>query len=271
MAKIRKKRNIKTAFVAVLAILLALGSVVSFVALGNRNKQEIGAGEFSIGALDPATGKYVNRKDAIYTPEAFSAQGLSIAMDFETQDVTYQIFFYDENDRFLESTDVLSENYVEERLLPTYARVVIYPSTLDEEGNRIEDYEVSRFGVRKLAKALTIEVDADQTKVYSNNLFEAGENGISERIELDGFDGLLLHLPSAAVTETKYVVTFYAEKTDAEGTATMRELDDVTIALQNYAAGEFMWYSIDQLPYGATHATITYFDGNTNVGVYGID
>ena len=48
----------------------------------------------------------------------------------------YQIFFYDENDRFLEATEILSDKYVEQKLLPTYARIVIYPSTLDEEGNR---------------------------------------------------------------------------------------------------------------------------------------
>ena len=271
MAKFKKKFSFKRTMSLVLGVLLLAGAVVGLGAFAKRDTNTIGASAFSIGGLDPDTGKYVDRADAIYTSEAFSAQGLSITPDFETADVEYQIFFYDENDRFLEATEVLSESYTEQKLLPTYARIVIYPSTLDDEGNVIEDYKVSLFEIRKIAKTLTITVDADQNKVYSTNLFEAGENGVSAEMEIDGYKGLLLHLPSATITDTKYTVTFYAEKTDAEGVTTMKELDDMTITLQNYGEGEYLWYTVESIPAGATHVTITYFDTNTNVGVYGID
>lgn len=271
MATFRKKFNWKSCVALGLGVLLLFGAVAGILSLTGNDRVKVGAGEFSVGGLDPETGKYVARKDAIYTPDAFSAQGLKVALDFETADVEYQIFFYDENDRFLSATDVLSENYVEPKLLPTYARVVIYPSTLDDEGNVIEDFKVGYFDVRRIAKSLSVTVDAEQGKTFSANLFEEGENGVSAEMDVEGFDGLLLHLPNANVTDTKYTVTFFAEKTDAEGTVTMKELDEVTVVLQNYEDGEFMWYTVEKIPAGATHATVTYFDTNTNVGVYGID
>lgn len=270
MANIKKKFSWRSLLTAGLAVLVILGAAAGIMSLATNDTVKIGAGEFSVGALDPETGKYVERKDAIYTPEAFSAQGLKITPDFETADVEYQIFWYDENDRFLEASDVLTEGYSEQKLLPTYARIVIYPSTLDEDGMEIEDFKIRFYEVRKIAKALTITVDADQDKVFSKNLFEVGTNGVSAEMEIDGFDGLMLHLPSATVTPAEYTVTFYAEKTDAEGVSSMKELDTVAVTLQNYAEGEFMWYTVDKVPAGATHATVTYYDTNTNVGVYGI-
>ena len=272
MSKFRTKNKWVSFVAGILIAVTAFGALFALVSPFGKDVKTIGAGEFSVGGLDPETGKYVERKDAIYTPDAFSAQGLTITPDFETADVEYQIFFYDEAGRFLEATDVLTEGYAEQKLLPTYARVVIYPSTLDEDGHVIEDYKVGLFGVREIAKSLTITVDAEQNKVYSSNLFEVGETaGVSDHIEIDGFDGVLLHLASATVTDTAYTVTFYAEKTDAEGVTSMKKLDDLTVTLQNYSDGEFMWYTVDKLPAGATHMTITYYDTNTNIGVYGID
>lgn len=271
MAKFKKKFSWKSTISLVLGVLILAGAVVGLGALSKRDTDTIGASAFSIGGLDSVTGKYVDRDDAIYTAKAFSAQGLTVTPDFETADVEYQIFFYDENDRFLSATDVLTESYTEEKLLPTYARVVIYPSNLDDDGDVIEDFKVSRFDVREIAKSVTITVDADQEKIYSANLFAEGESGVSAEMEIEDFKGLLLHLPSATVTDTKYTVTFFAEKTDAEGITSMRELDKVTVTLQNYADGEYLWYTVEKIPAGATHATITYFDTNVNVGVYGID
>ena len=159
MAKFKKKFSWKTFLIVGVSVLLTF-SFASVLMLSKNDTVKIDAGEFSVGGLDPETGKYVEREDAIYTPDAFSAQGLTITPDFETADVEYQIFFYDEAGRFLEATDVLTEGYAEQKLLPTYARVVIYPSTLDEDGHVIEDYKIGLFGVRKIAKALTITVDA---------------------------------------------------------------------------------------------------------------
>lgn len=271
MVIFKKKFSWKSTISLVLGILLIAGAVVGIASLSGRHTDKIGASAFSVGGLDPETGKYVERQDAIYTSRAFSAQGLTVMPDFETDGVEYQIFFYDENDRFLEATDRLTDKYVEQKLLPTYARVVIYPSTLDEEGNQIEDYKIGFFGVRTIAETVTITVDADQDKVFSQNLFAAGEDGVSAKMEIKGFDGLLLHLPSATVTNTEYTVTFYAEKTDAEGVSSMKELDDVTVTLQNYSDGEYLWYTVEKIPAGATHATVTYYDSNVNVAVYGID
>ena len=272
MAKVKRKISWKSVLSLFLGALVIVGAVAGIVSLAKRDTATIGASAFSIGGLDPETGKYVDRDDAIYTPKSFSAQGLKITPDFETADIEYQIFFYDENDRFLEATEILTEGYTEQKLLPTYARVVIYPSTLDDEGNEIEDFKVNLLQVRGIAKSLKITVDAEQNKLYSANLFEVGtEAGVSADIEIEDFDGVLLHLPSATVTNTTYTVTFYSEKTDSEGLTTMKKLDDYTVTLQNYGENEFSWHTLNDIPAGATHMTVTYYDTNTNVGVYGID
>lgn len=272
MARIKNKFSWKSALSLVLGVLILAGAAMGIAAL-RKDTASISPTAFSVGALDPETGKFVDDKTAIYTADAFSAQGLAVKPGFEAEGVEYQIFFYDENDRFLGTAaeDNLTEAYSEQKLLPTYARIVIYPSQLDDEGNLIEDFKVRFYEVYGIAKQLSITVDADQTKVFSQNLFGAGESGVSKEMEIKDYKALLLKLPAATESaNTSYTVTFYAEKTDAEGNTTMKELDNVVVTLQNYKAGEVLWHTIEKLPAGATHATVTYFEGNTNVAVYGI-
>lgn len=256
-------------FLVILALLLCLGAVGGILALSHRDTVEVKASAFKIGGLD-AGGAYTARKDAIYTPEAFSCQGLKVTPAFDSN-VEYQIFFFDEDDRFLEATEVMTGAYTEERLLPSYARIMIIADDTDADGDVIEDFKLRSWDVRKVAGNLDITVDANQEKQYSNNLFELGEvEGISEYIEIDEYDSVLLHLVDTSLTNTTYTITFYSEKTTSAGTTEMRKIDDSTITMQNYNEGDFMWYEIEDIPGGTTHMTITYTDDNTNIGVYGV-
>ena len=271
MFKMRfKNKKWTKALATVLCVTLAVGAVLGIATFFNRDTKTISPTAFSIGALDPDTGRYVADKTAIYTSEAFSAQGLVVKPGFEVENLTYEIFFYDENDRFINSTGELSDVYSERTLRPVYARIVIYPSQLDEDGNVIEDFKVGVFDVYGIAKNLTITVDAEQDKEFSSNLFETGTEGASAYIELEDYKGLLLHLPCASVTNSTYTVTFYTEKKNAEGVTSYSKVDDITVTMQGYEADEYLWYNVDKIPSGATHATVTYYDSNTNVYVYGI-
>ena len=269
--KFKKKFSWKSTISLVLGVLILAGAVMGLASL-HKDTTTISPFAFSVGELDDVTGKYVKSTDAIYTPEAFSAQGLRVTPDFEASDVEYQIFWYDENDRFLGTADDenLTDAYTEQRTLPTSARIVIYPSQLDDEGNLIEDFKVGALDVYGIAKSLTITVDADQDKVFSASLFTTATDGLSAKMEIEDYKSLLLQLPAVNTPNTVYTVTFYAEKTDAEGTVSYKELDNVVVTLQNYTDGEYLWYTIEKIPAGATHATVTYYEGNTNVAVYGI-
>ena len=84
---------------------------------------------FDVGNLG-ADGKYVNDESTLYTKEAFQCDGLQIKLDFDNE-IDYQIFFYDDLDNFIESTEVLSAAY-SETVHDGYARIVIMP-TNDED------------------------------------------------------------------------------------------------------------------------------------------
>lgn len=268
----KMKRKAKNGWTIALAVLLIVGALSGLLFLFRGDSVDIRPSAFKIGGLNEE-GKYEKRTDAIYTEKAFSCQGLKITPAFDAE-VEYQIFFYDEDDRFLEATEVLTGAYSEERLLPSYARVMIFADTTDENGDYIEDFELRRWDVRRVARGLEITVDAKQDKKYTANLFdvEEGVDGVSAKIRIKDYESVLLHLVDTDLTNTVYTVTFYAEKTNADGvSSTMRELDDLVITLQNYEEGEFMWYMLDEIPSGATHMTITYSDDNTNIGVYGVE
>ena len=85
---------------------------------------------FEVGNLG-TDGKYVNDESTLYTKEAFEAEGLQVKLDFDSQ-IEYQIFYYDDLDNFIESTDVLSAAY-SDPVHDGYARIVIIP-TDDEDG-----------------------------------------------------------------------------------------------------------------------------------------
>ena len=112
--------------------------------------------QYEIGSLT-STGKYKESDKSLYTKELFECQGLKVQIDFDAN-VEYQIFFYDENENYLISTDRLTESFKEE--LPQnahYARLVIYPVFDDN----VKDPSISFLNVlfNKYSKQLKVFVD----------------------------------------------------------------------------------------------------------------
>ena len=118
---------------------LALAGVIAISAIGvgvaklvEYTKEDLKTitPSFSVGNLG-TDGKYVNDESTLYTKEAFQCDGLQIKLDFDNE-IEYQIYFYDDLDNFVESTEVLSAAY-SETVHDGYARIVIMP-TNDEDG-----------------------------------------------------------------------------------------------------------------------------------------
>ena len=88
MAKSRtKSRDI---IIGVVIVAIILGALGGFVGLFGGNTVTIGAGEFSVGALNATTGKYEKNEKAIYTEDMFACDGLRITPAFEAEFNKYQ-------------------------------------------------------------------------------------------------------------------------------------------------------------------------------------
>lgn len=113
---------------------------------------------FDVGNLG-ADGKYVNDESTLYTKEAFQCDGLQIKLDFDNE-IDYQIFFYDDLDNFIESTEVLSAAY-SETVHDGYARIVIIP-------NNDEDDKIGLTERLTYPGQMTIKVAKEQNVEYLN-------------------------------------------------------------------------------------------------------
>ena len=158
--KQKTKKNLKKVLIGVACVggvaLLASGTKV----LMDYNESDVKTihPTFAIGGLD-SNGKYEESETTLYTKEAFECKGLTITLDFEN-DITYQVFFYDEDGKFVSSSDVLDEKYNDE--IPTgatHARVEVTPQWTDVEE---DDQKLDWFDIRTYSKQLTIEVDKVQ-------------------------------------------------------------------------------------------------------------
>lgn len=119
---------------------------------------------FEVGNIG-SDGKYVNDESTLYTKEAFEAEGLQVKLDFDSQ-IEYQIFYYDDLDNFIESTDVLSAAY-SDPVHDGYARIVIIPT--DDEDGKIGLTERVTYPSQMTVKVSKVQ-DVEYINVYNKRL-----------------------------------------------------------------------------------------------------
>lgn len=148
--------------ILILSVLLSVSAVT--VKYAGKETKTISASSFSVGSIDTETGNFQKDDTAICTKEAFECDGLTIKRDFNSSH-EYQIFWYNIDQLYIGSTDVLNENFNDDNIpeIAAFARVVIYPSSVDKQGKEIEDFSVNLFDVPSIAKKFTIKVLTDQT------------------------------------------------------------------------------------------------------------
>ena len=193
MAKVNSKikKNWKKALTIGLSAILVGGAVFGIVRISDKTEdthKKI-TPTYAVGGLS-AKGVYEEREDSIYTKNAFECQGLRITADFEV-DVSYQVFFYDSDKQFLESTSVQTEDYEGAPSSATYARLMIMP----EDDEKILWYEVGTY-----ANQLTIEVSKEQTNIETDS-----SDGSQDNSSDDSQDDIPDEPPQEFVTENLLV------------------------------------------------------------------
>ncbi|MBQ8908993.1 MAG: hypothetical protein IJY90_01725 [Clostridia bacterium] len=160
MAKLKKinfksKKTWKNILVVGLACLTIVGAIVGLSALFRKSEEttKVINPTYAVGGLTD-DGKYKETEESIYTKDAFECQGLDVDLDFRSN-ISYRIFFYDNENDFLSSTAKLTSNYDEETtpMLARYARIVITPN---------DDTKVSWYEKGGYAEQLTIRVNKEQ-------------------------------------------------------------------------------------------------------------
>ena len=160
MKKILKKLKRSKVLSVVLIVGLLVAAVGGVAALVNRDKADDGydlaKASFERGSLNDS-GIYTETKASIYTKEALEyGNGVKIKLDFDS-DVSYQIFFYDEDDSFVETTQEYEKTAtVTAPEGAVYARIVVTPEW-DADVDK-DDQIVRLWNVRKYAKQLTVMV-----------------------------------------------------------------------------------------------------------------
>ena len=143
-----KKRKMKISWRKVLsfalAILLLCGAVAGVSALVEHFDDDMKTihPTFKRGALD-IYGAVTSDKGALYTPEAFKADGLEVNLDPESH-LSYRVFYYTADNEYLGCSELFTKSGKPYFAAGVYARVVLYPvwDQLDDDDEKISWYQV---------------------------------------------------------------------------------------------------------------------------------
>lgn len=162
----KAKKRWKGIIAAVLVIGASIAACAGLAVISKNDTQKIRASAFSRGDLDDK-GIYVESDKSIYTKEAFGCIGLRVEPDFESK-VTYDVYYYDYDERLIEARKGFSGVYDEDYPLAQYARIVIHPEIPADVSEK--DFKINFWEESKYAKQLTITVDKKQNYLYENSV-----------------------------------------------------------------------------------------------------
>lgn len=196
MANFFRKGKVKKIVAIVLGLVAVAGAVFGVSALAKYAKEEQKTIKptFSVGGLTE-TGVYEETDDTIYTKDSFEAKGLEIKLDFDSN-VKYQVFFYDELDKFISCTEVYTESQdIRVPICPVRARLEITPiwgadAPLEKE---IKWYETAKY-------ANQVEIRVDKRQELLEKDFTAYKFTESDRFTLH--EGKSVSLTSGILEES---------------------------------------------------------------------
>ena len=165
--KIKFKTNWKKIICAILAAILCITAIGGIAAIANNDSKSISSTAFTRGGLDE-NGKYVETDQSIYTEEAFGCMGLRVVPSFESNS-TYDVYYYDYNDTFVEAKLGLSDVYDEDYPLhiATSCRIVIHPEIPDDINEK--DFKIAFYEVYEIAREFDITIDKKQSYKYAES------------------------------------------------------------------------------------------------------
>lgn len=157
-----KKKVWKTVGIIALAAVLVAGATAGIAALANKSDDgfEKVSVRYEVGGLNES-GKYEETEGSLYTKNGFDVEDVATVyadIDFDST-ISYQLYFYGENDTFIEATEVMTEDYkgdVPEGTLT--CRVEITP--VWSEDTEKDDQKVTWLNKVGFADQLEISVEA---------------------------------------------------------------------------------------------------------------
>lgn len=163
----RITKNWKNILSIGLAVLVLFGAVGAVAAFATNDSKPAGA-VFKVGGLDLETGKYVKTDKTIYTEKAIDAYGLRIEPDFEST-VTYDIYYYDNEDKLLRVFDNLTDVYDQDFEVASKCRIVIHPEI--PEDTKEKDFKVHFWDIAKYASMIKITVSKESNGINYENMY----------------------------------------------------------------------------------------------------
>lgn len=210
MVTFMKNKSIKGWFSSpvsiILVVLIIIALISAVILIKPKDYKQIENSEFVIGKINDE-GNFVKSDDYLCTENLIACDGLTIKPKFNAK-TSYQIYFYNNKENFLYSTNVLNSKYEFVDSLPfvEYCRILIIPdrgnSTADEfsitllnKSKYLNDFEITVYKEQKFEKFDYVTLnsnDLNQNKAltYGKNssveLVDLNGYGVSERIDLSG-------------------------------------------------------------------------------------
>ena len=184
-----KKINWRGILSAILVGALLIGVIAGVAVWAKDKTKTLSPTIFSRGALDE-NGDYVENDKALYTKDSFPCIGLRVEPDFEYNG-TYDVYYYDPDDRLLTVKENLTGVYDEDYPLASHCRIVMYPG-IPEDVNA-KDFKINFWEVLSYANKFTIEVNKDQTNLYGEriNLYVEENAEIGKTFDATGWNETL--------------------------------------------------------------------------------
>lgn len=159
--KYKTRKTLSQILSILLVCAIGFGAVMGISALSKKLNEDTKVihPSFEVGGLD-TDGQYKETDASIYTKEAFECLGLEVKLDFDSN-VSYQVYYYDDLDKFISASTVYSESMkLAVPLNATHARLVVAPiwdSDVDKDDRVCHWYDVFKY-----ANQLEISVLKDQ-------------------------------------------------------------------------------------------------------------
>ena len=181
-----RKNKIVQIISIVLAGLVLFGVIAGVVAVTKKKTETVSPFAFSVGTLDKE-GVYQISEQDLYTKEAFGCRGLRVEPDF-TFKGTYDVYYYDYDERLVEIKSDLTGVYDEDYPLAKLARIVIHPAV--PEGENRSEFKIDLWEVVSFANSIKVIVDKDQTNYYGTaaNLYNDENAQKGKTFDAKGYD-----------------------------------------------------------------------------------
>ena len=169
----KKQKTWITVGAAVLGAVVLVGAVAGVAALANGKEDDgfkrVNVG-YEVGGLTDV-GVYEKSEYTLYTKNGFDVEGKTVSIDINFDaNITYQLFFYDENDEYIadSATDVLTVDYKADA--PTDAvscRIEITP--VWDEDVKDDDKKIDWFEKVGYTSQLTVSVADIETETEDSS------------------------------------------------------------------------------------------------------